>query len=81
MNKNEMHMQYVPDSKDNSTISDSSRPPGYSDLIHDQKVPLSTEDFRTMLENMYARNYASLKTTIDNSMDKAFSKRYSTSTQ
>ena len=85
MNESDMHLQRVPDSKNNSILADSLRPPGIYETFDDQKVPKTKEELeleiRTMLDGMNAQLIDSLETTIGNSFDKAFSTQSSFSSR
>ena len=71
MSETEMHLQYVPDSKDNSTISDSSRPPESVD----QKVP-QLETTASFIENLLAEDRAKTKEMLTNVIGDSFDRYY-----
>ena len=71
MSDTEMHLQYVPDSKDNSVISDCSQPPGNCD--NNQVVPQAESDakdfIRSLLDDSRARFIEDLQTSLRDAID------------
>ena len=83
MNDSERHLRYVPDSKNNSTISDCSRPP---ELSHDQQVPQIQSDdaadfIRSLLNESKARFKEDIHNAVRDSMDSFYNKDHSTSSR
>ena len=83
MNDSERHLRYVPDSKNNSTISDCSRPP---ELSHDQQVPQIQSDdaadfIRSLLNESKARFKEDIHNAVCDSMDSFYNKDHSTSSR
>ena len=77
MRSNEMHFQYVPDSKDNSFISDISRPPESCDIAEDQKVPSSSYgSVKEWIQEINAEAIKLMKTSIENAIHESFRRRY-----